>query len=148
MKYNFLPSVLTGIIIGGILGGIFYVMPAKLLICGPLPYTTWLPPEVWKYMMLEIFHWGVIPGAIIGFIGGCNRDVAMPHGHLSKSIGASSYVICTILAYVTQGSNLAYMSASRIAITIIITALMFFLCLAYSQIFSFIETIREKGGVS
>lgn len=147
MRYNLGFSLLAGLIIGGLLGAIFYIVPAKFLICGPIPTTNlWLPPGVQGYVLNQTFHWGAIPGLIIGFMGGLNTNATMPRGHFSKGIGVWCYLVCSALAWITQWKYLEYTSNRRIALTIFMTVVMLFLCLSFSQVVSFIEKIREKGG--
>ncbi|MFA5051800.1 MAG: hypothetical protein WC544_01910 [Patescibacteria group bacterium] len=144
MRYNLGLSLLAGLIIGGVLGAIFYIVPAKLLICGPIPTDNiMLPPGVQDFVLKETFHWGVIPGLIIGLMGGLNTNATLPRGHFSKGIGVWCYLVCTIAAWWTQWEFLAYTSGGRIALTAGITLVMFVASLFISQAVSFIEAIRE-----
>jgi len=144
MRYNLGHSLLAGLIIGGVLGGIFYIVPAKLMISGPIPAEHILLPEgVQSFILLQTFYWGVIPGLIIGLFGGLNTNATLPRGHFSKCIGVWCYLVCTVTAWATQWEYLEYTSGGRIAIIVAATLVMFFACLFISQAVSFIEAIRE-----
>jgi len=144
MKYNLGLSLVTGLIIGAILGCIFYLIPAKFLICGPLPTEIiWLPPGYQSFIWEQTFYWGIIPGLIIGFLGGFNTDATLPRGHFSKGIGVVCYLVCTILAWGTQWEFLSDTSGERIALIVLFTIIMFFASIAISNAVSFIESIRE-----
>ena len=144
MRYSLGLSVLAGSIIGALLGAIFYIVPAKFLVCGPIPAThIMLPDSVQGFILGETFRWGVIPGFVIGLLGGFNTDTTMPRGHLSCSIGVWCYMFGTIAAWATQWEFLADTSGGRIAITVVVTVMMFFFCIPISRTVSFIEAIRE-----
>ena len=146
MHYNLGSSLLAGLIIGALLGAIFYIVPAGMLICGPISLTNSpLPPVIQNYILSQTFYWGVIPGFIIGLFGGFITDATMPRGHISKGIGVWCFIVCTILAWSTQWGSLEYTSGDRIALTVVVTVVMFFACFNISQAISFIEAIREKG---
>jgi|SRR3989338_2076904 len=147
MRYNLGLSLLAGLTIGSVLGAIFYVVPAKLLIAGPIPVNGFfLPTGVQDYVLYETLHWGIIPGIIIGFVGGMNTDATAPRGHLSKGIGVWCYMICTTTAWVTQWEYLEFTPVIKIVLTVFVTGVMFLLCLPISQYASFLEAIRERGG--
>jgi len=144
MRYSLGKSLIAGLLAGGFLGTIFYMVPAKFLICGPLPADIiWLPPGYQSYIWDQTFYWGIIPGLIIGFFGGLNTDASLPRGHFTKGIGVWCFMVCTITAWATQWEFLADTSGGKIALTVFINVVLFFACLAISQAISFIEAIRE-----
>lgn len=144
MRYGLGLSVLAGMIIGGILGTLYFMWSAKLLICGPIPVTViWLPDDVQGFIWQQAFRWGTVPGIVIGLLGGLNTDATMPRGRMSMGIGALCWLVCTILAWVTQWHFLADTLAWKIAATIAFTFIGFLFNLRISQMFSFIEAIRE-----
>lgn len=144
MRYNLGLSVLAGSIIGALLGAIFYIVPAKFLICGPIPAThIMLPDGVQSFILAQTLQWGAVPGLIIGLLGGLNNNASMPRGLLSCSIGVWCFLFGTIAAWATQWGFLADTSGGRIAITVVVTIMMFLLCIPISRTVSFIEAIRE-----
>lgn len=148
MRYNLLLSLFAGLIIGALSGMIFYIIPAKMLICGNLPLDTLLiPDEVYRFTIKETLTWGLIPGLIIGFLGGLNTDVTLPRGHLSKAITTLSALVCAIIAWITQWSFLAEASVGYIAVSVVVTILMMPISILFGDALSFIEAIRD-GGVS
>ena len=144
MKYKLGLSLLAGLIIGGILGAYFFMFPADFLVCGPLPEgTIIIPPETHAYILKQTLYFGIIPGAIIGLLGGYNTDMTLPRGHLSKNIGLLCFIVCTILAYVTQGHFLEHTPVKKIFLTVLMTFFIFIFSIPISGFFSFIEKIRE-----
>ncbi|MFA6416887.1 MAG: hypothetical protein WCW61_01695 [Patescibacteria group bacterium] len=148
MRYNLLLSLFAGLIIGAISGMIFYIIPAKMLICSNLSFDTLLiPDDLYRFIIKETITWGLIPGLIIGFLGGLNTDATLPRGHLSKAITSLSALVCAIIAWITQWSFLAEASAGYIAVSVVVTILMMPISIFFGDILSFIEAIRD-GGVS
>ncbi len=148
MRYNLFFSLFAGLIIGAISGMFFYIIPAKMLICQALPLDTLLiPDEVYRFTIKETLHWGLIPGLIIGFLGGLNTNATLPRGDLSKSITTLSALVCAIIAWITQWSFVTEASVGYLVITVIITILMLPFSILIGGALSFIEAIRD-GGVS
>jgi len=144
MEFNRGLSALAGILIGACLGAVFYIMPAKFLICGPIPSSgIFLPPGVQGFVLSETFRYGVISGMIIGFLSGLSSTAPLPRGHLSRSIGGVCWLVETILAWATQYHWLAETSGGRILIIVLISFFSMFLVLPFSYTLSFIEKIRE-----
>lgn len=138
-------TVIAGILIGAVLGLFFYWVPAYFLVCGSLPKSVIIVPwEIRESLFKTALVFGVIPGAVIGLIGGMGSPIMAPRGFMSKSIGAFTWLIVTILAWITQWKHLSQMSAGRIVTTIFITLASFIMCLGVSgYIGGFIERIRE-----
>jgi len=138
-------TVIAGVIIGAVLGLFFYWVPAYFLVCGSLSTSILVVPwEIREALFKTALVFGVIPGAVIGLIGGIGSPIMAPRGFLSKSIGSFTWVIVTILAWITQWKHLSQMSTGRIVITVFITLLSFFMSLGVSEyIGGLIERIRE-----
>lgn len=148
MRYKLSLSLLSGTILGVFFGWFYYTLPAELLILGPLPMkTAVLSPEIRNFIFQESLIWGIIPGILIGLFMGFNTNATMPRGHLSASISAWCCLVCMSIAWITQWNFLSQTSAGRIALTIIITFMIFLMSLQLGQAMSFIEKIREKGGI-
>lgn len=138
-------TVIAGVIIGAVLGLFFYWLPAYFLVCGSLPTSILIVPwGIREALFKTALVFGVIPGAVIGLIGGIGLPIMAPRGFLSKSVGSFTWIIVTILAWITQWKHLSEMSSGRIIITVFITLFSFFMSLGVSEyIGGFIERIRE-----
>ena len=144
MRYNLGLSVLTGAILGVLLGSLYYLLPAKFLLCGPITSPElMLPDGVQAFIWQQTLRYGTIPGLAIGLFVGLNNDATFPRGHFSMSVGGLCWIVCTITAYATQGHFLSETSIGRIFITVGVTLIMFFANFAMSRMFSFVEAIRE-----
>ncbi|MFH1575747.1 MAG: hypothetical protein ABIB55_02270 [Candidatus Nealsonbacteria bacterium] len=135
-------SILAGIILGFILGFWIYVWPGYFLVSGPIEGYL-IPEEVRMEFLADALKFGLIPGALIGFIGGLVLPFHQPRAYMAKSIAASCWIPITVLAWITQWSNLEMMSGGRIAITIGVTLFSFFSIFSVSEQLSIIEKIRE-----
>lgn len=136
-------SVIAGLIIGAFLGMFFYILIGYTLICGPLQ-SVMVPENVMKIWRIDILKYGLSPGVFIGFLGGLVVPFHAPRGHLSKSIGASTCLIVSILAWITQWYNLAETSKGRIGLAIGITFVAILIAIPVSGSLGFIEKIRER----
>jgi hypothetical protein len=139
-------TVIAGIIIGIVLGAFFYIFPAKFLACGSLPLTSlFIPMESYKDLLKMTFIYGALPGVFFGLTAGAGVPIVSPEGYLSKCIGAPTWLIATILAWITQWKHLSSMSVGRIIITVLITIFSFYLSLPVSHIIGgSIEKIIRK----
>lgn len=139
MRYNLGLSLITGLIIGGLLGAIFYIVPVITLICGRVP------AAALGYIFNQALYWGVIPGIAIGLFVGFNTNIiTLPRGDFSRSISVWCCIICAILAFATQWEFLRHASIGRIILTALAAFAMFIACFFIGQTVSFIEIIREK----
>lgn len=138
-------SILVGIIEGLILGIWIFVFSAYI-------------PAYWKYdsellfvpeyardiLIINAFFYGALPGIIIGFIGGAVTPFLIPRGHLAKSIGATSWLIATPLAYITYWDNFILLSAGTKALAGAITFVSLMLIIPVSGLIGeFLEKLRE-----
>lgn len=145
MKENKFLSILTGLILGLIFGNFYYNMPAKCLITGTMPQEgLFIPTEINNAILWEGLFYGGIPGAIIGILSALSIPITMPRGHLSKSISATAFVICSIIPFIMHGAMLLEMSGKRIFITFIWVFVALLLAIPMGRGFSFIEKIREN----
>jgi len=144
LKENKALSVLAGLIIGTFLGYWIYWLPCYFLKCGSIPVDgLFVPTDIWLDCVTSDLQYGVIPGAIIGLIGGFAIPVHLSRGHLAKSIGAFAWIPITIVAWITQWNNIYYMSSGRIVLTLLATFMSLMFILPISDMVSFIEKIRE-----
>jgi hypothetical protein len=144
MQGNKFLDVLAGVIIGSILGIIFYTISAKCLLTGTIPVDGLLLPKgVNSAILLLGLKYGGGIGAIVGFIIGLGAPVNAPRGQMSGIISCLSFLVCTIVAFVMYGSQLRYMAIWKIAATFLYVVIFFFLAIPFAHFVSFIERIRE-----
>ena len=136
-------SALAGIIIGGLIGWWIYAFIGYFLFCGPIEGDM----ISWDLRMIFFGYsvkFGVIPGVAVGFLGGLVLPFTLPRGHMSKSIGTSSFLIIAPLAWWSQWGKLAHTSGGRIALMVFITFIVFLIIVPVSgYIGGFIESMRE-----
>ena len=144
MKENKFRSALAGIILGVIFGNIYYGWPVKCLISGTIPVDgLFLPEGGNSYILWVSFKWGGLVGAVIGCLSGLAVSIKMPRGHLAKSVSCTTFLVCTLLAFIMYGSQLWLMSAGRIAMTFIYVFCLLVMAVPLGWAFDFIEKIRE-----
>lgn len=137
-------SAAVGTFIGIILGNIFYLIPAKFLICGPLVSDQIILPDgVQSFIFLESLKYGSAAGGIIGFLGGLSTPKDLPRGEMSRRIGATSGLVCVLLAWITQHEYLGATSGWRIFITVLFSFFTLMLAIPFSDMVNFIEKARE-----
>lgn len=135
-------SILSGIILGFVLGSWIYMISGYFLISGPIE-GYFVPDGIRLRFVVDVLKFGSLPGILIGFLGGLVLPFYLPRGYLAKSIGAFCWIPITILAWITQWSNLGMMSGWRIITTILVTLFSLLSILSVSEQLSFIEKIRE-----
>ena len=145
MERHLVRDCLAGAILGAILCGFEYAFVAKFLISGPIPKEQIvLPSEVMEYFYRSTFKYGVIPGAIVGLIGGWSTPPCHPRGMMAKKIGAFGWLPFTFLAWYTQREFLPFMGNGRIVITAVVTFFSLVICLPVASVVgSIVERIRE-----
>jgi hypothetical protein len=144
MKDSKFLDVLAGVILGVIFGIIYYGMPARCLITGPMQIEgLFIPQELNRAILLLTLKWGGGIGAVIGFFGGLGTPITMPRGHMSKSISCICFLVCTIAAFVMYGSQLWHMAGYKIGITLFYVFLFFVMAVPFGSSLGFIEKIRE-----
>ena len=144
MRGNKFCDIVTGAMIGFLLGTLYYMFTAKLLFCGPIVSDQILMPDgMWKMLFALSVKYGGIAGIVIGVLGGNACPITKPRGHMSKSISCTSFLFCTIMALIQHGHFLAEMSNGRIVIAFFFIILTFFLAIPIGDSFSLIERIRE-----
>jgi len=144
MRGNKFLDILAGVILGVFFGMLYYVMSAKCLITGTMEIDGLFIPEELNYAILLLgLKWGGGIGAIIGFFGGLSSPITMPRGHMSKCISCTSFLVCTIAAFVMHGSQLWHMPGWKIGATLFYVFIFLVMAVPFGQFFGFIEKIRE-----
>lgn len=129
MSENRLGVVFAGIIVGGMCGILFYAMPAKCLITGPMKVDGLFIDWDLNQKIIQVTLWrGGIAGMIVGLIAGLSKPDGQAPGEMSKSISAMLFLVVTILAFINFGENLAYMAWWKIFVTF--SYVFFAMCLA------------------
>lgn len=145
MESNKLGGMVAGAIVGFLTGMVFYIMPAKCLITGPLPDTgsLFIDQDLQKVIIMLSVKYGGLIGMTIGIIGGLTIPTTLPRGHMSKSISCMNFLVCTIVAFVQHGHFLSDMTGGRIAMTLIWVVFSFMMTIPFGAMASFVESIRE-----
>jgi len=76
-------------------------------------------------------------------LGGLGTPVRMPRGHMSKGISCTSFLICTITAFIMYGSQLPKMAGWKIGATLFYVVIFFFMSIPLGDFMGFVEKIRE-----
>ncbi len=142
MRYKLSLSVLTGVLIGGLLGIIYYAWVARILLKETIPMDGFPP----TFFYVKTLRWGVIPGAIVGFLGGLNTSAEIPRGLFSRTISTMCFLVCTPIGWINNFQAAKELSFGWIALTILLSIVLFFMSLMLGQGISFMEKIREAGG--
>ena len=144
MQGNRFLDVLAGVILGVFFGMLYYAVPAKCLITGPVEISgLYLPKGLSSAVLLTSLKWGGGIGAVIGFFGGLSSPITMPRGHMAKRISSTSFFVCTIVAFVMYGSQLAHMPGWKIGLALFYVFVFFMVRARFGQLFGFVEEIRE-----
>lgn len=144
MQGNKFLDVLAGMIIGFLCGFFFYMAPTKCLITGPMEIEGLMLPEGVNSAIIALSaKWGGGIGIVIGLLGGLSVPITMPRGHMSKCISCTSFLICTIVAFIMHGSQLAHMAPWKIGVTFLYVFFIFIFAIPIGTMLSFIEKIRE-----
>jgi hypothetical protein len=143
-------SILAGIISGVILGSWIYSLEGIYLAYGPFWESagTYKPiPDALRYdFLIDCLKFGVIPGLIIGFIGGSTSPFLIPRGHMSKSMGCLLFLIITPIVWLTQWDNVHFMGTGKITMAVIITLMVFLMIIPVSGMLGeYVERLREIG---
>lgn len=144
MESNRFRSCIAGIISGAIFGTFFYFLPIRYLLTGQASIGgLFAPSELNATIVAEAIKTGGLVGVIIGFLGGLGSSFDLPRGRMSAGISYASFCVCTVIAYINYGDNLADMEMWQIRIVACYIVFGFFLSITLGHIFSFIELLRD-----
>ncbi len=137
-------DLLTGAILGVLFGTFYYLVPAKLLITGPMEMDgIFLPEGLNTIIILESLRTGGVIGLIIGSIFGLAITNNFTRGQLSACISLICCFACIIAAFWVNGHNLREMTIWKILFTFLTVGVCFLISPIIGQMLSFIEKLRE-----
>lgn len=110
-----------GIIIGIFAAFMYYLIPAKLLICSPLPITILLPDGVQSFILLQTARYSIPIGIVLGYLLAVNTPFELPLTFLALRIGSCCWLVCGILAWVINSSYIAKSPNGHILLAVLIT---------------------------
>jgi hypothetical protein len=141
--------IIAGLVMGAILGMWIYVVVGMVLAYGPVwGVSATVPEEIRMAFLSDACRYGLIPGLIVGFIAGLGFPFLTPRGHMAKSIGCTSFLFITPLAWWSQWHNLSYMKAGLIVLAVVVTSAVFMIIIPLSGwVGAFIEPLFKERGM-
>lgn len=144
MDYHRFHSIMGGIILGVVVGPLAYAFVGYFLACGNID-GFFVPEPVRSEFTSDVFTYSFVPGAIVGLILGIFSPKNLPRGTFSYRIGTFSWLIESIVAWITQWETAKEMSGFKIAGMVLVMIVSFIIIALMSMsIGKRIETVRES----
>jgi hypothetical protein len=103
-----------------------------------------VPQSATQILMLQGLYWAAIPAAVLGLLFGASVNSTYPRGYIGKVAGPSTWLIGSVLAWVSQFRFLTQMSAGGIILAVLSTLMWLMIAPKVCEWLGyFIEGIRE-----